>query len=180
LRQRPLRPGTGCIGLRNFSPLKTVQMALQVGDKAPDFKLYNTEKAEVSLGDYAGKNLVILFFPQSFTGVCTKELCSTRDDIAFYQGLGTDVVAVSVDSVFTLGKFREEQKLNFPLLSDFNKEMSTAYDTIYNDWIMGMKGVSKRSAFVVDGQGIIRYAEVLESAGDLPNFDAVKKTLQEI
>lgn len=164
----------------SFTIKKVHKMSLKVGDKAPDFKLYNSEKTEVSLSDYAGKNLVILFFPQSFTGVCTKELCSTRDDIAFYQGLGTDVVAVSVDSVFTLGKFKEEQKLNFPLLSDFNKEMSTAYDTIYNDWILGMKGVSKRSAFIVDKDGIIRYAEVLESAGDLPNFDAIKATLQEI
>lgn len=155
-------------------------MALNVGDKAPDFKLYNTEKTAVSLGDYVGKNLVILFFPQAFTGVCTKELCSTRDDIAFYQNVGADVVAVSVDSIFSLGKFKSEQQLNFSLLSDFNKEMSTSYDTIYNDWILGMKGVSKRSAFVVDKGGIIRYAEVLESAGDLPNFDAVKATLQEI
>lgn len=155
-------------------------MTLKPGDKAPDFKLYNTEKQEVALNDYAGKSLVILFFPQSFTGVCTKELCSTRDDIAFYQNIGAEVVAVSVDSVFTLGKFKEDQKLNFPLLSDFNKEMSTAYGSIYHDWILGMKGVSKRSAFVVDGAGIIRYAEVLESAGDLPNFDAVKATLEEI
>ncbi|MBK9013394.1 MAG: redoxin domain-containing protein [Saprospiraceae bacterium] len=155
-------------------------MALKAGDKAPNFKLRNSEKAEVSLKDFKGKNLVILFFPQSFTGVCTKELCSTRDDIAFYQNLGTDVVAVSVDSVFTLAKFKEEQRLNFPLLSDFNKKMSKTYDTIYSDWILDMKGVSKRSAFVVDKKGIIRYAEVLESAGDLPNFDAVKATLKEI
>ena len=155
-------------------------MTLKTGDKAPDFKLYNSEKAEVSLKDYAGKNLVILFYPQAFTSVCTKELCSTRDDIAFYQGIGADVVAVSVDSVFTLGKFKEEQQFNFPLLSDFNKEMSTAYGSIYDDWILGMKGVSKRSAFVVDKNGVIRYAEVLESAGDLPNFGAVKATLNEI
>jgi glutaredoxin-dependent peroxiredoxin len=155
-------------------------MALKTGDKAPDFKLYNTERAEVSLNDYKGRNLVILFYPAAFTGVCTKELCSTRDDIAFYQGIGADVIAVSVDSVFTLKKFKEDQQLNFPLLSDFNKEMSTAYDCIYNGWILGMKGVSKRSAFVVDKNGVIRYAEVLESAGDLPNFDAVKATLKEI
>jgi peroxiredoxin len=155
-------------------------MALKVGDKAPNFKLYNTEKQEVSLKNYKGKPLVILFFPQSFTGVCTKELCSTRDDIAYYQNIGADVVAVSVDSVFTQAKFKEEQKLNFPLLSDFNKKMSKAYGAIYNDWILGMKGVSKRSAFVVDGKGIIQYAEVLESAGDLPNFDAVKSKLKEI
>lgn len=151
-----------------------------VGDKAPDFKLYNTERAEVSLNDYQGKNLLILFYPAAFTSVCTKELCSTRDDIAFYQGIGADVVAVSVDTVFTLGKYKEEQQLNFPLLSDFNKEMSGAYGTLYADWILGMKGVSKRSAFIVDSKGIIRYAEVLESAGDLPNFDAIKMTLKEL
>ena len=155
-------------------------MVLKIGDKAPDFKLFNTERAEVSLQDYEGKNLVILFYPMAFTSVCTKELCSTRDDIAFYQGIGAEVVAISVDSVFTLKKFKEEQNLNFPLLSDFNKEISTAYGTIYHDWIMGMKGVSKRSAFVVDNNGIIRYAEVLDNAGDLPNFDAVKTTLKEI
>ncbi|MCF8246359.1 MAG: redoxin domain-containing protein [Saprospiraceae bacterium] len=154
-------------------------MALQTGDKAPDFKLYNTERVEVSLNDYQGRNLLILFYPAAFTSVCTKELCSTRDDIAFYQGIGADVVAVSVDTVFTLKQYKEEQELNFPLLSDFNKEMSEAYGTLYNEWILGMKGVSKRSAFIVDSKGIIRYAEVLESAGDLPNFGAIKATLKE-
>lgn len=155
-------------------------MALKKGDKAPDFKLYNSAKEEVSLKDYEGKNLVILFFPQAFTRVCTAELCSTRDDIAFYQGLNAEVAAVSVDSLFTLAKYKEDQQLGFPLLSDFNKEMSTAYGALYAEWILGMKGVSKRAAFVVDKNGIIQYAEVLESAGDLPNFDAVKTTLQSL
>lgn len=155
-------------------------MPLQTGDKAPNFKLYNSDKQEVSLKDLKGHNVVLLFFPQSFTSVCTKELCSTRDDIAFYQGLDAQVFGISVDSVFTLGKFREEQKLNFALLSDFNKKASKAYHAIYNDWILGMKGVSKRAAFVIDKKGIIRYAEVLESAGDLPNFEAVKDALGKI
>ncbi len=155
-------------------------MALKTGDKAPNFTLYNTEKAQVSLDGFQGQNVVLLFFPQSFTGVCTKELCSTRDDIAFYQGLDAQVLAISVDSIFTLGKFKEEQKLNYPLLSDFNKEVSRAYGSLYEDWILGMKGVSKRSAFVIDKTGTIQYAEVLESAGDLPNFEAVKETLQKI
>ena len=84
---------------------------------------------------------------------------------------------VSTHAVFSLAKFKEEQNLNFPLLSDFNKETSTAYDTIYTDWILDMKGVSKRSAFVIDKEGIIRYAEVLESAGDQPNFEAIQQTL---
>jgi glutaredoxin-dependent peroxiredoxin len=160
--------------------LKTLFMTLKVGDKAPLFTLYNTVKEAVNLSDFNGKKVVLLFFPQSFTGTCTAELCSTRDDIGFYQNLDAEILAISVDSVFTLAKFREDQKLNFNLLSDFNKETSRAYGSIYEDWILDMKGVSKRSAFVIDRQGTIQYAEVLEKASDLPNFDAVKETLQRI
>ncbi|MEM7101560.1 MAG: redoxin domain-containing protein [Bacteroidota bacterium] len=152
-------------------------MAVQKGDTAPGFTLYNTQKEEVSLSDYEGKNVVLLFFPLAFTGVCTKELCSMRDDIASYQNLDAEIVAVSVDTLFTLGKFKEEQNLNFPLLSDFNKDISAAYGALYEEFVLGMKGVSKRSAFVIDKSGVVQYAEVLESAGDLPNFAAVKETL---
>ena len=152
-------------------------MAIEVGQTAPEFTLQDSDKNKISLADYKGKNVVLIFFPQSFTGVCTKELCSLRDNIAFYNNANAQVFGISVDSVFTLGKFKEEQKLNFPLLSDFNKEVSTTYEAIYTDWILGMKGVSKRSAFVIDKEGIVKYAEVLESAGDLPNFDAVQQTL---
>jgi peroxiredoxin len=152
-------------------------MSIKVGDKAPSFALYSTEKEEVSLDNFKGKNVVLLFFPMAFTGVCTTELCSMRDDIASYQSLDAEILAVSVDSPFTLGKFKEDQNLNFTLLSDFNKEVSRAYDTIYEDFVLGLKGVSKRSAFVIDKEGLVRYAEVLESAGDLPNFTAVKETL---
>ena len=155
-------------------------MAIQTGNSAPNFTLVNTDKKEVSLDDYQGKNLVILFFPMAFTSVCTTELCSTRDDIGFYQNLDTDVVAISVDSPFTLEKFKEEQNLNFPLLSDFNKEVSRKYDAIYEDFVFGMKGVSKRAAFIVDKNGTVRYAEVLENAGELPNFAAIKETLREL
>ena len=152
-------------------------MAIEIGQTAPAFTLHDSDKNKVTLADYKGKNILLLFFPQSFTGVCTAELCSLRDDIATYNNANAQVLGISVDSVFTLAKFKEEQKLNFPLLSDFNKEVSTAYDAIYTDWILDMKGVSKRSAFVIDKEGIIRYAEVLESAGDLPNFEAIKQTL---
>lgn len=155
-------------------------MALKTGDKAPHFKLFDTEKKEVSLEDYKGSNVVLLFFPQAFTRVCTEELCSTRDDLAFYQGLNARVFGISVDSVFTLAKFKEDQCFNFPLLSDFNKETSSAYGSLYEDWILGMRGVSKRAAFVIDKSGVIQYAEVLESAGDLPNFAAVKETLNKL
>jgi peroxiredoxin len=155
-------------------------MTIQVGQAAPSFKLFDSDKNPVNLEDFRGENVLLLFFPQAFTGTCTTELCSTRDDIASYQNLNARVLGISVDSVFTLKKFREDLNLNFPLLSDFNKVASTAYGAIYQDWILDMKGVSKRSAFVIDKEGVIRYAEVLESAGDLPNFEAVKQTLIEL
>jgi peroxiredoxin len=152
-------------------------MLLTIGTKAPDFKLVDSDKKEVSLSEYAGKNLIIHFFPASFTGVCTTQLCTVRDGINLYHNDTTDVVAISVDLPFTLAKFKEDQNLNFRLLSDFNKEASAAYGAIYENWILGLKGVSKRAAFVVDKDGVIRYAEVLESAGDLPNFTAINETL---
>jgi peroxiredoxin len=153
---------------------------LKIGDKAPDFKLFNSEKKEVSLSDYKGKNVVVLFFPMAFTSVCTTELCTMRDDLTYYSGLNAEILAISVDSPFTLAKFKEDQRLNFPLLSDFNKETSKTYDAYYEEFVMGMKGVAKRAAFVVDKEGIIRYAEVLESAGNLPNFEAIKQALQSL
>src|ERR1700760_926925 len=155
-------------------------MSIKVGQQAPDFTLYDSDKQKVTLGDYKGKNVLLLFFPQAFTGTCTKELCSTRDNIALYNQANAQVFGISVDSVFTLGKYKEEQHLNFPLLSDFNKTVSTAYGTIYDNFVFDMHGVSKRSAFVVDKLGIIRYAEVLETATDLPNFDAIQDTLYKL
>jgi glutaredoxin-dependent peroxiredoxin len=152
-------------------------MSLSVGDIAPAFTLTSSEKQPVSLADYSGKNVVLLFFPLAFTGVCTQELCQTRDGIADYENLDAQVLAISVDSIFTLDKFKQEQQLNFPLLSDFNKDVSAAYGSLYDEFVFGMKGVSRRSAFVIDKTGHIRYAEVLESAGNLPNFDAVKACL---
>jgi glutaredoxin-dependent peroxiredoxin len=153
-------------------------MAITIGQAAPDFTLYDSDKNKVTLSELKGKNVVLLFFPQAFTGVCTKELCSIRDGIADYNNVNAQVLGISVDSVFTLGKFKEVEGYNFPLLSDFNKTVSEQYDTIYHDWILDMKGVSKRSAFVIDKEGVVRYAEVLESAGDLPSFEAVMTTLQ--
>lgn len=155
-------------------------MAIEIGQSAPEFSLFDTDKNKVSLSSFRGKNVLILFFPQAFTGVCTKELCAIRDDISRYNNANAEVLGISVDSVFTLGKFKDEQKYNFPLLSDFNKEVSSLFGTIYTDWILEMKGVSKRSAFIVDKAGIIKYAEVMESAGDLPNFEAINKTLEQL
>jgi glutaredoxin-dependent peroxiredoxin len=152
-------------------------MKLEPGQPAPDFTLYNSDKEKVTLSELKGKNVLLLFFPQAFTGTCTKELCSIRDDISRYSNADAQVLGISVDSVFTLKKYKEDQHYNFPLLSDFNKTVSASYGTLYDDWILDMKGVSKRSAFIVDKTGIIRYAEVLESAGDLPNFETINSTL---
>src|SRR5579872_4791495 len=145
---------------------------IQIGQPAPEFSLYSSDKQKISLSDFKGKSVVLLFFPQAFTGTCTKELCSTRDNIALYNQANAQVLGISVDSVFTLAKYKEDQHLNFPLLSDFNKTASTEYGCLYDTFVFDMHGVSKRSAFVVDKQGIIRYAEVLDTATDLPNFEA--------
>ena len=150
---------------------------LQPGEKAPVFTLFNTDKQEVSLTDYRGKNVIILFFPMAFTSVCTTELCEMRDNISTYAALNAQILAISVDSPFTLAVFKEQEKLPFDLLSDFNKETSTAYDTLYETFAMKMRGVSKRSAFVVDANGVIQYAEVLDNAGEVPNFNAIQETL---
>ncbi|MBL0191672.1 MAG: redoxin domain-containing protein [Saprospiraceae bacterium] len=150
---------------------------MKIGDIAPEFSLYSDEKSLVSLSDFKGRSVVLLFFPLAFTGVCTQELCAIRDDIKYYESLNAQILGISVDSIFTLQKFKQEQGYNFPLLSDFNKEVSTAYGTIYDSFVMDMKGVSKRSAFVVDPNGKIAYVEVLENAGEIPNFDAVKNCL---
>lgn len=155
-------------------------MSLKIGETAPDFKLFNTEKKEISLSDHKGKNVVILFFPLAFTGTCTTELCHMRDEIGVYSGLNAVILGISIDSLFTLGKYKEAQKLNFDLLSDFNKTASTAYDCLYDEFIFTMKGVSKRSAFIVDKVGKIQYAEVLEKATDQPNYESMKACLTKL
>ncbi len=155
-------------------------MAIQVGQIAPDFTLRDNERNVVTLSEQKGKNVVLVFFPLAFTGTCTKELCSIRDSIGIYGSLNAQVYGISVDSLFALNKFKEEQNLNFPLLSDFNKVASTAYDCIYAHFFNDMDGVSKRSAFVIDKEGIVRYAEVLENALELPNFEAIQNCLQEL
>jgi glutaredoxin-dependent peroxiredoxin len=152
-------------------------MSLQIGSMAPDFTLVNSETKEVSLRQYRGKKVIIHFFPAAFTGVCTTQLCTVRDAIHSYENEHATVLAISVDLPFTLAKFKEDQRLNFTLLSDFNKEVSRAYGALYEDWILGLKGVSKRAAFIVDEEGVIVYAEVLENAGLLPDFEKMNTLL---
>ena len=153
---------------------------IQVGETAPEFSLFDHNKNIMTLSAERISNVLLLFFPLAFTSVCTKELCSVRDHLKLYERLNAKPFGISVDSLYTLKKFREEQHLNFPLLSDFNKEVSITYGCLYKEFSYGMKGVSKRSAFLIDKQGIVQYAEVLENAGDQPNFKEIEVLLREL
>ncbi len=154
-------------------------MSLKPGDIAPDFTLFDTIKQPITLSELRGQNVVLLFFPFAFTSTCTKELCSVRDDIGNYAALNARVFGISVDSLHSLKKYKEEQQFNFDLLSDFNKEVCGIYGSQYELFGQNMKGVAKRSAFVIDKEGIIRYAEVLENSSDIPNLEAVKQALNQ-
>ena len=153
---------------------------IEVGQKAPGFTLYDSDKNQVSLDQLKGKKVLLLFFPLAFTSVCTKELCSVRDNIGLYNNAEATVLGISVDSVPTLAKFKEEQNLNFPLLSDFNKEVSKKYDAMYENFAFDMKGVSKRAAFVIDANGVVVHKEVLENAGNVPDFGAIENAISAI
>ncbi len=153
---------------------------IKTGQAAPDFSLYDSDKNLVKLSEQKGRSVLLLFFPLAFTRVCTAELCSVRDDLKIYESLEVQPFGISVDSLHTLGKFKIEQNLNFPLLSDFNKEVSKTYGALYEEFGFGMKGVSKRAAFLVDKEGIIQYAEVLENAGLQPDFGAILVKLREL
>lgn len=155
-------------------------MSVQVGQTAPDFKLFNTEKKEVSLSDFSGKNVVILFFPFAFSSTCTEELCSVRDNLQLYKNLNAVVLGISVDSLFALARFKAEQALPFELLSDFNKEVGEAYGILYPQWGFGYRGVGKRSVFVLDGERKVLHTEVLENAGELPDLKTVVNCLEKI
>ena len=145
-------------------------MNIEIGQPAPGFTLYDSTKNKITLSDMKGQNVLLLFFPLAFTSTCSAELCSIRDNISFYNNVNAKVFGISVDSLHTLAKYKADQNLNFTLLSDFNKEVSSLYGSLYEMFGYNMKGVSKRSAFVIDKDGIIRYAEVLENAGEQPNF----------
>jgi peroxiredoxin len=153
-------------------------MKLEPGSVAPQFTLVSASLKEVSLSDFKGKKVILHFFPMAFTGVCTTQLCTMRDNFGYYDGLNATILGISVDSPFTLAKFKEENKLQFELLSDFNKEVSTAYGCIYEQFVFGLKGVSKRAAFVIDEDQRIVYAEVLEVATDLPDFNAIAEAVK--
>lgn len=155
-------------------------MKIEVGQAAPDFTLYDSAKNKVTLSEQKGQNVLLLFFPLAFTSTCAAELCLIRDNISFYNNVHAKVFGISVDSIHTLAKFKAEQNLNFTLLSDFNKDVSLLYGSLYEMFSYNMKGVSKRSAFIIDKNGFIRYAEVLENASEQPSFKNITLTFESL
>jgi len=150
---------------------------MNIGEKAPDFKLVTTEMKPITNSDYKDKNVVLLFFPLAFTSVCTQEMCVANDDMNAYKDLDAEIVGISVDSPFVLQKFGEENKIGFTLASDFDRSASKAFDTLFEDDFLGLTGFSKRSAYVIDKQGMLRYAETTDGKS-LPDFDKIKETLK--
>jgi len=161
-----------------ISVIKNINMSVKIGEAAPQFILVSNELKSVSLADYKGKKVVIHFFPMAFTGTCTTQLCTMRDSFGYYEGLNAQILGISVDSPFTLKKFAEENDYQFPLLSDFNKEVSKAYGAFYEEFVFGLKGVSKRAAFVLDEEQKVIYAEVLDVATDFPDFEAIANVVK--
>lgn len=157
-------------------------MALKVGDKAPEFTLPSftpsPDLEQVSLKDFNGKNVVLLFFPQAFTGVCTSEMCSMRDSFDSYKGMNAEVLGISVDGTFVQKAFAQQNNITFPLLSDFNKQAIRSYDVVQAEFAHGQKETAQRAVYVVDKDGVIRYVEVTENPGVQVNFDALKSAVE--
>ena len=151
-------------------------MSVDVGSQAPDFTLTNQDRQPVTLSALKGKPVVLAFFPAAFSGVCQKEMCTFRDSMAQLGKADAQVFGISVDTFFTLKAFQDQQKLNFPLLSDFNKTVIRDYG-VFNEDMIGLKGIAKRATFVIDKDGVVRHAEVLEDARNEPDYEAVFKAL---
>ena len=153
---------------------------VKVGDRAPDFTLFDTELRPRSLKDFKG-NVVLAFYPGAFTGVCTKEMCTLRDSLARLIGLKAQVVGISVNDPFSNKAFAVANGLTFPLLSDYNREVLQRYDVVLND-LAGLKGYSaaKRSIFIIDTMGIVRYRWVTEDPGIEPNYGEIEAALDKI
>jgi glutaredoxin-dependent peroxiredoxin len=155
-------------------------MAVEVGSKAPDFTLVNQDRENVTLSQELGKgNVVLAFFPGAFSGTCTKELCTFRDTMSHFTNVNANVLAISTDTFFVLKAWGDQQKFQFPLLSDYNKEVIGKYGVVNPDMI-GLKNIAKRAVFVIDRNGVIRYREVLEDARNEPDYAKLNEALGNI
>src|SRR5882672_7198957 len=154
-------------------------MSVDVGSTAPDFTLTNQDRQPVTLSAQRGKPVVLAFFPAAFSSVCTKELCTFRDSMAKLGQAKAQVYGISVDTFFTLKAFQDHEKLTFPLLSDFNKQVIRDYG-VFNEDMIGLKGIAKRAVFVIDKDGVVRHREVLEDARNEPDYGKITSALQAI
>ncbi|MFM8280947.1 MAG: redoxin domain-containing protein [Bacteroidota bacterium] len=149
-------------------------MALSIGQTAPDFTLVDNTLTPHTLSSYKGRSVILAFFPAAFTGVCEKEMCTFRDNLGSLQSSNATIFGISVDLPFSADAFAKKNDLNFPILSDMNREVTKAYDVLFPN-LANVQGldVSARAVFLIDGEGIIRYAEVTANPGVEPNYDAV-------
>jgi peroxiredoxin len=161
-------------------------MALKAGDKAPDFTLpslnpLSPDVSNVSLSSYKDqKDVLLLFFPQAFTGVCTKEMCTMSEGLDFFNDLNVQVLGISVDGTFVQKAFAEKYNIKVPLLSDYNREVTPKFGVLRPEFAHGMKNTSERAAFLIDKTGTIKYAEILDNPGELPNFDAIRESIKHL
>ncbi|HEV8354484.1 MAG TPA: peroxiredoxin [bacterium] len=156
-------------------------MSVDVGQKVPNVSLIAGDRTPVRLADLLGRPTVLLFFPGAFTGVCTKEMCTFRDDLSRFNDLGAQVLAISVDSPYAQQAFKEANGLNFPLLSDFTREAVKAFGVEDPNFLKGMMaGTAKRSAFVVDANGTVTYRWVSDNPGVEPNYDEVAAAVKRL
>jgi peroxiredoxin len=156
-----------------------MNMAVEIGDKAPEFILKDQNMQDVSLSDFSGQLVALAFFPLAFSPICTLEMSSFSADLEEFNAVNAQLLGVSVDSPFVLKAFADKQQINYPLLSDFNKEASRAYGVLDED-VMGLKGVAKRSIFIIDGTGTIRYKWVADHPGMQPNYAEVMEEIERI
>lgn len=156
-------------------------MPIKTGDKAPEFNLPDTEKQQRSLKEFSGKAVVLAFYPGAFTGVCTKEMCALRDSMERFNSLNAQVVGISVDSPFANKGFAAANKLGFPLLSDYSRTVSSEYCGLYNDF-GGLAGytAAKRSVFVLDKAGVVRYSWISENPGAEPSYPEIEKAVSSL
>ncbi|MEO0312307.1 MAG: hypothetical protein RIQ89_1964 [Bacteroidota bacterium] len=156
-------------------------MKLSIGAEAPNFKLPDVNKEFVSLSDFKGRTVILFFFPMAWTGVCTKEMCTVEEDYKQYQSLGAEVIGISVDSIFALKRFAEDNKLTqLKLLSDFNKEAINSYGVVHHDFAFGYKDVAQRATFVIDAEGKIAFIDNTPTLGDMPDMASIKAAVQKL
>jgi glutaredoxin-dependent peroxiredoxin len=164
--------------LQQFGAFTTgaTQVTISIGNVAPDATVFVQPKQAVNLSDHRGRPVVLLFFPLAFSGVCTKEICTVAEDYSAYERLGAEVIGISIDSPYVNRKFAEACNARFPIVSDFHREASRAYGVL-RDNVDGLKEVSERAAFVLDANGVVRYAWVGEHPGVFPPLEAIKAAL---